>query len=225
MKYKYILFDADNTLYDFDKSESEALSLTMKGYGIKITPEQNSVYHEINDRLWKMLERGEVSRAELKTRRFAEFLEFLGAESADTPENVANSYVGNLALQTYPVEGADDVCRILSEKYPLYLITNGLSFVQRSRISRSPLSKYFTGVFISEEMGCSKPDLSFFTQVAEAVGDSDARNYIVIGDSLSSDIQGAVNFGSDSVWINRTGANDPRPTYTVTDLTDILGIL
>lgn len=62
MKYKYILFDTDNTLYDFDKSESEALSLTMEGYGIKITPEQNSVYHEINDRLWKMLERGEVSR-------------------------------------------------------------------------------------------------------------------------------------------------------------------
>ena len=74
-------------------------------------------------------------------------------------------------------------------------------------------------------MGCSKPALSFFTQVAETVGDSDAWNYIVVGDSLSSDIQGAVNFGSDSVWINRTGANDPRPTYTVTDLTDILGIL
>lgn len=225
MGYKYILFDADNTLFDFDRSEYEALDLVMREYGIEIDEKQHEVYHEINDRLWKMLEVGEIEREKLKTERFVRFFEYLGIEMPDTAENVAHNYVEKLSLQNFLLPGAEEVCRELSPRYKLYLITNGLTFVQKRRISNSPLKKYFTDFFISEEVGYAKPEKAFFEYVSDSIGDSDKSDYIVVGDSLTSDIQGAVNFGVDSVWICPGGLKDDRPTYTVNTVSDILKIL
>lgn len=224
-RYKYILLDADNTLYDFDLAEHDALHATMAEFGVSLSEEEHSVYHGINDNLWKMLERGETTREELKTRRFDEFAEYLGMKDRLNAEELAKGYVVNLAKQCQLIDGAEALCRELSKKYRLSLITNGLTNTQRSRISLSPLPKYFTDIFISEEMGCAKPSVEFFDCVRKTIGDDDLSAYLVIGDSLSSDIQGAVNFGCDSVWISRDGKSDPRPTYTVTELSEIYGII
>lgn len=224
-KYKYILFDADNTLYDFDLAEHDALSATMGSFGVSLSEVEHAVYHDINDNLWKMLERGETTRDELKTRRFKEFSDYLGRSVTATPEDMAKEYVNNLAKQCQLIPGAEQLCRDLHGKYRLSLVTNGLTYVQRSRISLSPISQYFDDVFISEEMGVAKPDVTFFEKVRDAIGDGDVSAYLVIGDSLSSDIQGAVNFGCDSIWINRHGNSDLRPTYTVTELSEIYNII
>lgn len=224
-KYKYILSDADNTLFDFDLAEHEALSETMKKFGVCLSETEHAAYHEINDGLWKKLERGEITREKLKIVRFSEFSDFLGRGIEASPEELAQEYVKNLALQSQLVPGALEFCRNTSAKYPLYLITNGITHVQRSRLAGSPIADYFTGVFISEEMGCAKPDVTFFKKVQESIGDVDLSSYLVIGDSLSSDIQGAVNFGCDSVWISKSGKSDPRPTYTVKELSEISEII
>lgn len=224
-KYKYILFDADNTLYDFDRAEYDALGATMSAFGITIDEKDHAVYHEINDNLWKMLEKGQTTRDELKIRRFRAFSDYLKHSPSVSAEEMAKEYMGNLAKQCQLIPDAEKLCHDLHGNYRLSLITNGLTFVQRSRIALSPISKYFDDVFISEEMGVAKPDVNFFIKVRDAIGDTDLSTYLVIGDSLSSDIQGAVNFGCDSIWISRHGNSDPRPTYTVTELSEIYKII
>lgn len=223
-KYKYILFDADNTLFDFNLAEREAVFATFAEIGIELTAEQIEVYHGINDALWKKLERGETTRDKLKVQRFAEFVDYLGASECD-PSGLAGRYVFNLAEQSPLIDGAYELCEELSKKYPLYIITNGITFVQRTRFAKSPIRVFFKGIFISEEMGTTKPEAAYFETVAQAVGESDPSQYLVIGDSLSSDISGAVNFGCDSIWISPDGAEDSRPTYTVRELAQIRNIL
>ena len=223
-EYKYLLFDADNTIFDFDRSEHEALKQTFASFGIALSEEQHSVYHGINDALWKKLEKGEVTRDKLKTLRFAQFLEYLGRDDVD-PCEAASLYVETLSDQSFLIDGAYEVCEQLSGFYPLYLITNGITSVQKKRFIASPVKKFFETVFISEEMGCAKPALEYFQKVCEAIGDDDASHYIVIGDSLSSDIRGASNFGCDSVWVCRDGTASDIATYTVDSLSKIIGIL
>lgn len=143
-KYKYILSDADNTLFDFDLAEHEALSETMKKFGVCLSETEHAAYHEINDGLWKKLERGEITREKLKIVRFSEFSDFLGRGIEASPEELAQEYVKNLALQSQLVPGALEFCRNTSAKYPLYLITNGITHVQRSRLAGSPIADYFT---------------------------------------------------------------------------------
>lgn len=222
--YKYILFDADNTLFDFNLAEKTAVSDTFAESGIVLSEEQSAVYHDINDALWKKLERGETTRERLKVQRFSEFIGYLGATQCD-PEEIAGRYVMNLAEQSFLVDGAYELCSELSEKYPLYIITNGITYVQRTRFAKSPLPAFFRDIFISEEMGATKPEKAYFEMVTRAVGEAEPSKYLVIGDSLTSDISGAVNFGCDSIWISPTGAVDERPAYTVRELAQIRDIL
>ena len=222
--YKYLLFDADNTLFDFDRSEKQALAETFAGFGAAISEAEIEAYHRINDALWKKLERGETTREKLKVQRFAEFIEYLGASEIDAFAAAA-AYVERLSEQCFLIDGALGLCEHLSRKYPLYLITNGITTVQKKRFAKSPIKKFFKNVYISEEMGATKPDERYFRLVAGDIGDGDPENYLVIGDSLSSDIQGAVNFGCDSVWIAPEGKTDPRPTYTVRGFSEIYEIL
>lgn len=205
-KYNYILFDADNTLYDFDLSESNALTETFNDFGVVLSDEQRKVYHEINDRQWKKLERGETTREQLKVARFAEFINYLHLNCVSA-DQVSRSYVENLAKQCILLDGAYELCRDLAKVYSLYLITNGVKYVQKRRFSKSPISSFFTDIFISEEIGVNKPDKRFFEKVVKSIGDDDISHYIVIGDSLTSDIQGAKNTGCDSIWISSKGKN------------------
>lgn len=225
MGYKYILLDADNTLFDFTLAERIALHEVFALQGVELTDEQHHAYHLINDALWKALERGETTREKLKTQRFAEFLDYLDSDIKQTPAEIADGYVKLLAKQQHLIDGANELCEYLYGKYKLYIITNGISFVQHSRFDTSPISGYFERIFISDEMGTAKPERAFFDKVEEYIGSDDVSEYLVIGDSLSSDIQGAVNFGCDSVWVSSDGKSDERPTYTVKDLNAICDIL
>jgi putative hydrolase of the HAD superfamily len=223
-KYRYILFDADNTLFDFDRSEHEALAGTFLSLGTELDESEHEVYHRINDALWKKLEKGEVTREELKIKRFAEFLDHLGRDDVP-PEKVAALYVEELSKQSFLIDGAPEVCEKLSASYPLYLITNGITAVQRRRFASSPIRVYFRDIFISEEMGSAKPSADYFKKVCESVGDFEPSHYVVVGDSLSSDIKGAVNFGCDSIWVASGDSSSDLPTYTVNGITGVLDIL
>ena len=223
-KYEYILIDADNTLFDFDRSEREALLVTFEQFNIKLGEDDIVEYHHINDGLWKKLERGETTREKLKIQRFSDFISHLGIDNVDASV-AAERYILNLSEQSFLLDGAYDLCLRISAKYPLYLITNGITVVQKKRFSRSSISSFFKDIFISEEMGVTKPDAGYFRKVAETVGESDPGKYLVIGDSLSSDIQGAINFGCDSVLLSKSRITDKRPTYIVSELSEIDRVL
>ncbi len=228
-KYTTVLFDADNTLLDFDKDEDCALRKVMNEYGVPVTEETVSTYININVGMWKALERGEITKPELKRTRFGKFFEAIGFKTEADPFEVNERYLYLLGEGDNVLEGAVDLCKKLrDEGFDLYIITNGVTDTQKRRMGRSGILPYITECFISETLGHQKPKKEFFDIVLDRIPEKDKEKIIVVGDSLTSDIRGAMNAGLDSVWINMKGADLPEeytPKYIIKDIRDFEGIL
>lgn len=225
-KYKYLLFDADNTLLDFTRSEDAAIRLTMNAFGITPTDELCESYSRINLSLWKALERKEIDKNTLKTKRFELFLK----ENSLQGDHVlmAKYYMDSLSRQSFVMDGAKELLIALKNDYEIYIITNGIGFIQRGRMGASVINGLYKKLYISEEIGFEKPDVRYFERVFEDIEGFDKERAIIIGDSLSSDILGAVNCGVDSCFFTPGGkmpSGDIRPTYVATDFSQILNIL
>lgn len=226
MGYKYILCDADDTLLDFAAAERQAFRESCTAFGTTDTDEIYTRYHVINDRHWKLLELGQTTRERLKRERFAELFEETGILSPDRATDFATTYIENLSHQGQLFDGVTDTLSALSEKYDIYIITNGATIAQHGRLDNSPVMKYSKGLFISEEIGAAKPSAAFFDYVLTAIGDHEKSRYVVVGDSPTSDIKGAVCYGLDSVFItNGKEYADHGQTYTINGFNDITQIL
>ena len=226
MKYDIILFDADGTLMDFHRGESEAVRLTMEKMGIEPTDFLASEYSKINDSLWKMLERKEITKPELLIRRFEIFCERFGF-SVDA-EKMARFYENALSQKGYLFDGAEELCSKLSESFSLYIVTNGVERIQKGRFSHVTLHKYVKDVFISGVIGYEKPDVRYFEAVAEKIPDFDKKRALIVGDSLSADIAGGINFGIDTCFYNPQGKAVPPDmniTYVAENYDEIYDII
>ena len=222
-RYRTVLFDADQTLMDFKRAERAALCEALAAMGVTADKDMLKKYSEINSATWKRLERGEITKAELKTVRFAEFCDFYCLTLDST--RLAELYLTSLATQSFLMDGALEVCRTLAQHCRLYIITNGIASVQHGRLDRSPIRLYFQDLFISDELGAEKPDKTFFDRVAERIPDFDPKDTLVVGDSLSSDIRGGIDAGLDTCWLNLSAAKAPcdmKITYTVQRLEDVI---
>ena len=223
-KYSVVLFDIDDTLLDFPRSEKEALCEAFMLSGVELNEEMITVYQKINYELWKALERGEIERDELMTRRFEDFAKFYGLDIDFL--KVANDYLDCLGKKIYFIEGARELLEALYGKIRMYIVTNGLAKVQNSRYKLTGFDKIFDGMFISQEVGANKPDNRFFEYVAEHIDGFEKEKTIIVGDSLSSDIAGGINFGIDTCWYSAKGMTPKiQPTYTVDSLDKVLPIL
>ncbi len=224
--FKYLLFDADETLFDFKKAERHGLSETLRQVNGPVNPEIIQEYHVYNDSLWKALERGEITKAALKTDRFRHLIDMFHIQGT-TPEEMADKYQHNLAQGCYLLPGAREVLANLSRKYHCSIVTNGIAYVQHTRFNGSGLQPYIEHLFISDEMGVQKPAAAFFKMVLEQLA-AEPGECLVIGDSLSSDMLGAYNAGLPKCLYNRTGKphNASFPIeYEIHSLEELYGIL
>ncbi len=188
--------DADETIFDFPVCEYNALKEALGFYGIVFNDEVYSSFSSINAALWKKLELKEITKPALRIRRFSEMLEKCFPESeAVKPALLAEKYIERLAGQAVFTEGAYQALEKLSRCYDIYIITNGFSTVQKSRISLSGIRPFLKGVFISEELGADKPEKLFFEKALESVKEKDHSRILVVGDSITSDMQGGKNAG------------------------------
>lgn len=207
MPYPYLLFDADNTLFDFDQAERNAHLLLCRAHGLAFSEEGYQLYHKCNADLWRDFDRGLCTKEYLLVERFRRYLAITG-ERAD-PEALNRDHLRALGEGAMLLPGAEELCRVLSRDHRLYLLTNAVASVQKTRFTNSAIAPYFQGVFISEEVGAGKPDPAYFDYVFHAVPGLARDNALVIGDSLTSDIQGANNAGLPCCWFNPKG--QPRP--------------
>lgn len=207
VKYKTILFDADGTLLDFERSEKEALYDAMRMHDIEPSEEKRLIYCEINDSLWKMLERGEIEKQVLLYRRFELFLEAIGLERDG--RKMADDYMNSLSTKGYLLDGADALCEYLSKRAKLYIVTNGVEFIQKGRWARCDTRKYFEDFFISGVIGAEKPNPEYFEYVSAHIEGFEKESTLIVGDSLTSDIRGGINYGIDTCWYNPTGKSAP----------------
>lgn len=227
-KYKHLLFDADNTIFDFNAAEHMAF-LALSDIDCTVFCENNySLYHEINDMMWKKLEKQEITKKELKRLRFTELYHTLYRElSDDKLECITDTYPKMLARGTILIRGALDTLQNLSERYGIYIITNGIYEVQTARFENSAIRPYVKRIFISESIGYEKPAREFFEHVIGEIGDPVKDDYIVIGDSLSSDIDGAIAFGIDCVYYDPEdhGTDGRSVTFKIADIRELLSII
>lgn len=216
-RYDLVLMDADRTLFDFDRSELEAIRATLSTHGLPDDPATVELYLTINLSLWEAFDRGELPQDQLGRIRFARLLDALNATGPD-PEEMNLYYLRTLGSLPYLLPGAEALCRTLFPHCRLVIVTNGLTIAQTGRLERSPLRPYISDMFISQELGCQKPDRAFFDAVFAALGVTEAQkaSTVLLGDSLTSDIQGGINAGIDTIWLNQMGKkcpNSPNPTY------------
>lgn len=221
-----VLFDLDDTLFDFHKAEKIALTKTLVHFGIDPTEETLALYSTINAAHWKRLELGELSREEVKVGRYRELFETIGVER--DPEEATAYYENMLGVGHYFIPGAPELLEELHGKYRLYIVSNGTAKVQERRIGSSGIAKYMDGIFISQILGANKPDKQFFDICFAEIPDFSLSETVIIGDSLSSDIKGGINAGITTVWFNPKGIendNDIKPDYTIKELSEVPGLL
>ncbi len=221
-KYTTVLFDADNTLLNFDKDEDCALRKTMELYGVPVTEENIGTYVKINQGMWKALERGELTKPELKRTRFRKFFEAINFETETDPFEINEKYLSLLGEGGNTLDGAVDLCRELKEEgYDLYIVTNGIEKTQKNRLTRSGLISFFTDIFVSETIGHQKPKKEYFDYVLSHIKEKNIEKIILVGDSLTSDIKGANASGITCVWLNLKGQELPeeyKPDFIIGDI-------
>lgn len=227
MKYEVILFDADETLYDFKRSEKEAFKNTILKFNIKYDENYHlKIYQEINTVLWKEFEQGLITQEKLKVERFKRLSAQLNISFDEN--DFAKLYIEHLADASFLYADSIDLIENLNKAYKLSIITNGLTSVQDKRIRKSIISKYFDDIVISEEILISKPDPKIFEHALKNLNYTDKSKVLMVGDSLTSDIQGGINFGIDTCWynpnkiINKTSI---KPTYEISNFNELKALL
>jgi 2-haloacid dehalogenase len=226
MRYEWILFDADGTLFDYDRAEASALERTFAQFGIPFRRGAAETYRRINAEIWRQFEEGTISSQRLRTRRFELLAE--GLEVAFDPLAFSSRYLENLAQSVDLIDGAEQVLEALHGRVGLMLITNGLKEVQRSRLGHSTIGHYFSDVIISEEVGAAKPDARIFDVTFKRMGFPPRSKVLIVGDSLSSDIRGGWDYGIHTCWFNPRGnsrTGELRMHYEIADLAELLDLI
>ncbi|MCB0012009.1 MAG: YjjG family noncanonical pyrimidine nucleotidase [Anaerolineales bacterium] len=225
-KYRWLLFDADGTLFDFARAEESALAQTCQTLGIDFQPAHAEAYRRINVAAWHAFEQGELSLTDLRSIRFARFFAEFGLEG--DPLATSDQYIAFLGQGHYLLDGAEALIAGVTGRYDLALITNGISHVQRPRLAASPLANSFNPVVISDEIGVAKPDPAYFDYAFGQMGWPAREDVLIIGDSLTSDMRGGQNYGVDTCWFNPEGKAAPADlaiTYEVRSLGELAGRL
>lgn len=226
-KYELILFDQDGTLFDYNRAEAYALKKSMEHFGVNLpVVSYLERYRNINRKVWSEFERGETNLKRLRLKRFEIFFDVLGIDQ--NTETFSDKYLYYISQVFFVTEGAEEVVSSLYGQCKLVLATNGIYSVQYERLKGSPLRDYFDVFVVSEKIGFAKPDPNFFACVFKMARHSDKRTALIVGDSLSSDIKGGVNFGIDTCWFNPErikNGGEITPTYEIEKLSQLQDIL
>ena len=208
---EFLFIDLDDTILNFKMAERFAATKTIRSFGAEPTEEVLHRYHLINKWHWEQMELGKMTRQQVLEGRFQKLFAELGIE-VDAAACAA-AYGNNLSQGHYFLPGAEEAVAALSRKYRLFLASNGTSHVQHGRLKSANLYRFFEKVFISHEIGHNKPSAEYFQACFSQIPDFDLSKAMIVGDSLSSDIQGGINVGMKTVWVNPNHAScgDRKP--------------
>lgn len=206
---KAIFLDVDNTLLDFGQCSLQSIELACKKHGVDFNDKLVETFHRINNGLWKALEEGSITRAWLHENRWNLIFNEIGGIDADG-ELFEKDFFEGLHTIAIPVDGAKELVEYLAGKYELYVVSNAEYFQQVNRLEKCGMLKYIKKIFVSADIGHTKPHKEFFDACYAALPNLKTEETVIIGDSLSADIIGGINYGIKSCWFNFK--NDPVPT-------------
>ena len=227
MPYKDLFFDLDHTIWDFELNSKETLwdlhlKYELEAKGINNFDEFYSIYSVHNHKLWDRYTKGFIKQEELRWKRiYLSLLDYKIADEALSKE-MSVDYLDILPnkknLFPYTIEILD---YLKNKDYKMHLITNGFESVQFKKIKNSNLADYFIEVITSEASNSLKPNKEIFDYALKA-SNAKLETSIMIGDNESADIQGAINAGMDSIFVNHLQIQPTVPaTHTITHLKEL----
>ena len=221
-RYPFLLLDADNTLFDFDRNEDRAFSMLCAKYRLPCSPESRAVYESFNQPLWEQLEQGLVTKDFLKVERFRRFLAYY--HRSEDAAAVGRDFLAFLGTGSLLMPHAEEACRALARRHRLYILTNSVASVHIDRMHQAAIAPYIEASFISETVGYEKPHPAVFETVLASIPGITRDNCLLIGDSLTSDIRGGIGSGLPVCWYNPARQAAPPELaidYTITDLMEL----
>lgn len=225
-RFKHLLWDIDGTLLNFELAESQAIRQGFEHFKLgHCSEEQLAVYAKINQEVWLQLERGEATRQQILLERFLRFFDAYGIDP-ELADDFNYYYQEALGHQVVFNPHALEVVKTCQEDFIQLAVTNGTRRAQEIKLKKSGLDQIFDGIYISEDQGVDKPDPAFFQAVFDQYGE-ERDSYLIIGDSLTSDMQGGVNVGIKTCWYNPQGKVNTSPLdldYEIEDLREVLKI-
>ena len=225
LKYTTLLLDADGTFLDFKRTEKQALIHTFEKHHLVLTPEIKAHYDEVNHGLWKQFELGLIDKKTVVYTRFVQLFKDLNIDE----DGIAfeDEYQETLSRFGYLLPEADEVLQRLSQHFQLYVVTNGVSHTQHTRLNDTGAVQYFKDVFVSEDIGYQKPMREYFEYCFDHMENFELEKTLMVGDSLTSDIQGGLNMGMDTCWIHDEHQHNPGLpiTYEVKNLKELETLL
>lgn len=225
-RYQWVLFDADHTLFDFDKASEEALAEVLEEHGSGWSRGMYADYKRINVQCWTEHEQGLIDRDTLVYERFRRYFEFRQLDL--DPVSTQQQYLQKLGAKPYLMPGAEEMMGVLKGRIQLGYVTNGMKEVQRPRLEKIGWDIRFDVIVIAGEIGMSKPHPAYFQYVHEQIGRPAHSDVLVVGDSLSADIEGASSFGYHTCWYNprhEPCSLDKGPDYKISHLAELKGLL
>ncbi len=223
----WLLMDLDNTLLDFDLAAQNALQHSFRAFKISNEEQAHATYRKVNGQCWSEFEEGLIDVNTLKRKRFQCFVQEL--ELDIDSEAINRYYLKRLAGEVHFIKGAMAFLSWAEKHFHLLLVTNGFAEVQRPRIINAGFPRFFRNIVISEEIGSQKPAQAFFDHTHGLIGPVEKDHIMIVGDSLSSDIAGGLNYGIKTCWFNRHGGPSehcqPTPDYIVSDFLTLKSML
>lgn len=227
MKYKVIILDLDNTLIDFNAMELGSLNAALTSAGVEVTEDLINDYISINTEMWEGLEKGRYEKSEILIGRFEKLAKKYSLDL--DPVEVNSSYLNGMADFLHFMPHAKEILEWVKESESIVaMITNGVLSAQEAKINAGNLDQYFDEIVISDAVGYHKPQVEIFDHLMDLIGSHQKRDMIIVGDSLTSDIQGGINYGIDTCWFNPYGKKldtDQHITYVIESLEELKEIL
>ncbi len=219
---KVLLVDLDDTLLSFKKASEMSLKVIFKMHNIPFTKVNREKYHVINQNYWHKYELKEISREVILERRFKDFFKEFDIQTDGKIEN--EIYFRGLKEKVYFMPNAKDFLQKTKDLgLKIYLVSNGVGEVQSPRLKKSGINKFLDGIYISEIVGYAKPNIEFFNPVLKEIN-TPKEDIVIVGDSLTSDIQGGKNVGITTVWYNHENEESTLPDYQINNLMEFFSL-
>lgn len=226
-KFKFILWDIDGTLINFEKSERASIFACFASHGINLSEDDFNKYKEMNHQVWRLIEQGKIDKKYALGKRFDDLLEYLGVDGISGTE-INNEYQQRLGENCVLNDDAYNLCTEFGKTHKQYIVTNGTITAQKGKLKSTKLGELMDGVFISDEIGFEKPHIGFFEHCFKTIPDFKKEDSIIIGDTLSSDIKGANNAAIKCCWYNPKKfpmPEDLKIDYVIENLQELKEIL
>lgn len=227
--YKFLIFDLDDTLLDFQTGEHEGLVNVLTSAKVPNLDDALREYAVINRLLWQAYEQGKITKQHIQASRFNQLLDVLGMQGDGIA--MEKAYRQELNNNNHVIPGAEDLLqKLVAKNYVLIAGTNGETQTQKQRLKNTGLGHYFDQIYISDELGVAKPNVAFYEPIFDANSSMTKQNTVMIGDGVPSDMRGGNNVGIDTIWVNFTNNKLPNDVsvnnevHSLDELASLLGV-